>query len=81
MPKIVCVKCEVEYKPEENGVVVEEMASFGSYKLWQADLVKCPKCGNEIIAGFGNENFAEHYQPDYKEILKSYPKTYKDYEK
>lgn len=81
MPKTICVKCQIEYKPEKNGVVVEEMASFGSYKLWSADLWKCPKCGHEIIAGFADRNFAEHYQPDYKDILEKVSKTYKCYEK
>ena len=79
--KPICVKCKIEYRPEKNGVVVEYMASFGSYQLFFADLHKCPKCGDEIIAGFGQSSFAEHYQSDYKEILKKQGKTYKVYEK
>ncbi|KKN16780.1 hypothetical protein LCGC14_0972420 [marine sediment metagenome] len=81
MPKIVCVKCEVEYKPEENGITLEEMANFGSYKLWNADLFKCPKCGNEIVGGFADRPFAEHFEDNYKEVLAKEGKTYKDYEK
>ncbi len=81
MPKIVCIKCEVEYRPEKNGVNVEEMASFGSYKLWSADLLKCPKCGNEIIGAFANRPFAEHFEDGYKKVLKKVGKTYKDYER
>ncbi len=80
MPKIVCVKCEVEYRPEKNGVTVEEMANFGSYKLWNADLLKCPKCGNEIVGGFAQVASAEHFEPGYKKLLASVGKTYKDYE-
>jgi hypothetical protein len=80
MPRPVCVKCEVEYRPEKNDIVVEEIVSFGSYKLWCADLWKCPGCEHLLITGYGNQAFAEHYQNNYKEILFK-TKTFKIYEK
>ncbi len=66
----VCRKCEVELKPEKNGVWLEDLASFGSYKLWQADLWKCPICGIEIVIGFG-EKAKEHFEEDYKTQIES----------
>lgn len=72
MPKLVCVKCECEYKVELNGVGVVETASFGPYRLWNADLWKCPGCGAEVVAGFsgqGIEPMIEHYEPGFKELL------------
>lgn len=84
MPKIVCVSCEVEYRPETNGVLVNETASFATYKLWHADLLKCPKCHNLIIAGFASEPLAEHWQDDfidiYKEAIRSGQRLYRDNE-
>lgn len=68
--KTVCVKCEVEYKPEKNGVRVCEYASFGAWGIWQADLWKCPKCGHLIITGFGFNPESEHYMNGFKKLLK-----------
>ena len=58
----VCVKCQVEMRPEKNGVGVLDMADFGSYKIWDADKWKCPKCNHEIVVGFGQRAIAEHYE-------------------
>ena len=62
----ICVNCEVAYKPEENGVLVIELFQSDReiYKIWYADLQKCPGCGNEIIAGFADQPLAEHYQKE-----------------
>lgn len=71
MPKMVCVSCEVELKPQENGVIVIEMASFGECKVWYADVWKCPKCEIETVAGFGNNPIHEHYEEGFAEFLAS----------
>lgn len=75
MPKPVCVKCRLFYRPKRNGVAWEEgMPGPGpihnedgwtSYKLWRADLWECRGCGNEIIVGHADRPFAEHYQEHY----------------
>jgi len=72
MPKMICCKCQVELKIEKNGVSVVEMFSKPSrpYKIWSADSWKCPKCSNEIIAGFGMQPISEHFQDDFTGILK-----------
>ena len=69
MPKMVCVECEVELKPEENGALIIENASFGPYKVWYADVWSCPKCQHETVAGFGNNPIAEHYHEGFQEWL------------
>lgn len=70
MPKLVCVNCETELKPEVNGVVVvETMLVREPYKLWRADLWKCPGCGFEVVAGFGNRPTAEHFEEGFSEKL------------
>ena len=62
----VCVKCQVELTPEKNGVGLLDMASFGPYKIREADLWKCPSCDYEIVIGFGQEAIAEHYQEEFQ---------------
>ena len=67
MPRPVCVKCKIEYRPEKIDIIAEEMVQFGSYKLWCADLWKCPICGHQLISGYGREAYAERFEPDYRE--------------
>lgn len=71
MPKSVCVNCEVELKPEHNGVIIAEMFQNNSklYKLWEADLWKCPECGLEVILGFAQQPFMEHWQGPIEQVL------------
>lgn len=69
MPRPACAKCGIEYRPETNDVVVELMASFGSYQLWCADLWKCPICGHLLLTGYGQRAWAQHFEPDYARKL------------
>lgn len=71
MSKMICVNCEMELKPKENGVLVAEMFQKDSqiYKLWEADLWSCPKCGHKIVSGFGYNPTHEHFNSDIKEIV------------
>jgi len=64
-----CVDCECDFKPEKNGVYLLEMADFGPYKLWNADLWKCPSCGREIISGYGKTPVASHHEEDFYTLL------------
>jgi len=79
-PYYVCAKCNIRYepkrnrsatemRPKKNGVYVIEMADFGPYKVWHADLWECPKCGHLTIAGFGTEPMAEHYDEKFQKVL------------
>ena len=71
MPKSVCVKCEVELRPEKNGVIVAEMYQNNEkiYKLWEADLWKCPLCYFEVVLGFAQYPFQEHFQGNCEKIV------------
>jgi rubredoxin len=66
MPKMVCVKCEIEFRAEENGVHVHELMSNDTaiYKIWDADLWRCPGCGIMVVAGFAQNPFAEHFETE-----------------
>ena len=72
----ICVKCNLSYITKEVGVFVEELAEFGSYKLWAADLKECPNCHHQIVSGFSEQPVAEHYQKDYKDKLKKIRKEF-----
>ena len=68
--KIVCVRCQCEFRPETNGTTVVEMAQSEPYKVWHADTWKCPGCGVEVVSGFaqkpliqqGDESFDKRVQ-------------------
>ena len=69
----VCVTCQVELHPEHNGVGVLDIANFGPVDIWDADLWKCPKCGIEIVSGFGNNPISSHYKGDeFTRLVQSY---------
>lgn len=74
MPKSVCAKCEVELRPETNGVIVAEMMNNNTkiYKLWGADLWKCPGCGIEVVLGFAQQAFMEHFEGDINAKLEEF---------
>jgi len=69
MPKMVCQKCKVEFRPKKNGVYVVEMYSDPPrpYRVWSADAWECPGCEHVVIAGFGNFPMMEHYESRFDE--------------
>ena len=59
----ICVKCNLKMKPDTNGVTVLLMAYDPPqpYEAYAADLVKCPNCGIQVIAGYAfNANWRNH---------------------
>lgn len=63
MNRVVCVECEEEMKPEENGVDVSELGGDGKpYKMWKADALRCPGCGTYVVTGFADNPFMQ--RPD-----------------
>ena len=68
----VCVKCQTEMRCEKNGVGCLDMASFGPYELWDSDLYKCPKCGVEILTGFGDLAVSVHHKENFQQLVDTY---------
>ena len=68
----VCVKCKCELRPETNGIGVLDMNDNGAYELWDADKWKCPKCGIEVVGGFGNNYISAHFEEDFQRMIDSY---------
>ncbi len=70
----VCAKCCCELRPETNGVGVLDMADYGPYELYDADLWKCPKCGLEVVGGFASGPISAHYESDFQRMVDVYEK-------
>jgi len=43
---------------------------WAPYKLWVGDLWACPDCGAEVVVGCAAFPVAEHYQPEFPELVK-----------
>ena len=72
--KPVCVKCEREFVPFQIGVIVAElfMDNKKIYKLWSADLHKCPKCETEIIYNIANKPFKYYFEGGCEELVEKF---------
>jgi hypothetical protein len=77
MPRPVCVPCQRFYRAHKNGVRVLEQAPT-PYKVWDADLYRCPGCGHETIVGFGHRPISEHFQEDFYRTLSTVTHTVND---
>ena len=71
MPKLTCVKCNIDLRPETNGVKVVELMNKDTeiYKIWHADLWKCPTCQVEIVGGFAQQPLFESFEGEGQIIL------------
>jgi hypothetical protein len=67
--KLFCT-CGGEFTTVQIGVDVIELASFGPYKIWSADLLECRFCAKQIIRT-GDKPFAEHYQDGFADRLEA----------
>lgn len=69
----VCVKCNQKMDCDKNGAIVMEIFQGDKpYKLWRTDMYKCPICGFKVITGWADKPMAEHFQDNFKRILKDY---------
>ncbi len=69
----VCVKCNCELHPETNGVgVLDVLENMDPYQIWDADLWKCPKCGIEVVGGFGGGPISSHLEPHFQAVIDEY---------
>lgn len=59
----VCGKCDVFMVSAINGIRVREMIESGPYRVWAADLWRCPVCKWELVTGFGNGPLAYPEDP------------------
>lgn len=62
----ICVKCNLEMRPDTNGVTVLLMAYDPPqpYEAYGADLVKCPNCDMQVITGAAYNAFWMHFHDE-----------------
>ena len=66
---VVCVDCNVQFKTERIGVyILETYLNDQPYKLWNADLLRCPGCGRDVVARLGQRAIDNH-DPDFERRL------------
>ena len=71
--KPICAKCEVFFRPDENGTSFIEGFGDGRrkpYKLWLGDRWKCPLCEAVIIVGTGERPPAVPHEEDFDRLRK-----------
>lgn len=66
----VCVSCEVEMRPKQNGVVLVEAAVFGFLALYSADVWHCPVCEHEAIIGVADTPLYGHWEGNIVEEIR-----------
>ena len=84
--KPICIPCQRFFRVSKNGYAfiegmptsnnaqpgLAEPENWQPYKLWMGDEWVCPDCDATIIVGCGREPIAEHYQPDFEDVVQSY---------
>lgn len=62
---IICPKHGRKMKCDISGVLVKELFRENTevYKVWSADLMACPECGLQVVAGFAESPMAERFNP------------------
>lgn len=68
---VMCIKCGLELMPDTNSVIVLELWDKNTkvYKIWEADLVKCPGCGIKMVKGFAMNPIAIHHDERFNALL------------
>lgn len=72
MRRPICVKCRIEFRVLENGIDVIDMFSQPPkpYRLTQADLFECPTCKTQIVSGFADKAWIQHFEGNFEHWLR-----------
>lgn len=76
-----CVKCKRAMEIEKTGIYFVEMFNDPPqpYKIWSADLWRCPVCGHQIVRGFGDNPLMEHYEDGFETYLDDIKNRFGEY--
>ena len=81
MRKPLCIKCQTQFRNIESGITVVTMdGSNQPYELIRADLLECPGCKTQIVAGYAKDTYARHYQDKFQEHLHRAQHPVRDFE-
>jgi len=60
MLKEVCFDCQRQMQVDQVSITLLELDGNGdAYKLWHADVLKCPDCRREIVARFADRPISQ----------------------
>ena len=66
-----CYPCRRKMKVDQTGIEILEMTEKGEpYKLWSADVLICPVCGQTIVTRLGNEPKSQQGQKGFAQEVK-----------
>ncbi len=73
--RIACVKCQAQYMPKKLGVSVVETSGTPprATRVWQADILACPICGNDTLSHFSHAPVMESHEKGFDVFLASIP--------
>lgn len=64
--RAICADCSREFKNIRFGVFVKEFFQKNTmvYRVWMADYLSCPECGDGIVARFADKPIAEYWEKE-----------------
>ena len=64
--RIICTDCGRDFKNMRSGVLVKELFQKNKevYRIWAADYLACPECGDDVVARFADNPIAEHWDKE-----------------
>jgi len=66
-----CYPCRRKMKVDIVGIEVLEMTAKGEpYKLWSADVLICPVCGQTVVTRFSDRPISQQGQEGFEKQLK-----------
>ena len=58
---VICGDCGCKMVVTKVGLSIgETIARESPYKIWNADMLECPQCGQFVYANFGKEGLRSH---------------------
>ena len=64
--RVLCTDCGRDFKIDKTGVLIIELFQKDKevYRIWNADLLRCPGCGIAIISRFADNPIVEHWNKE-----------------
>lgn len=64
--RAICASCAREFTNIRSGVLVKELYQQNkeAYRIWSADYLACPECGDGVVARFADNPIAEHWDKE-----------------
>lgn len=78
-PTPICIPCYSEMTIEKTGVLVLTETSMGPYKIQNADLYRCQRCGERQLKGFADKPIY-HHEPSFSRAMNGWKMQKPEYQ-